>query len=796
MEDDGRWTVQAHTGHVGDPYETHSDIAITEKFDAIVVALPAWEVLKLAGINEFFPGDIMESLSQLTYDSRYSVALNFNSWFKQDLESWFGKRSEVVLNDGVLHLVAYQGVKRKDYCVLVCHTARSFRVSRFNDRQGMENEVVERVLDGLAAQMNVSISLLRTALRACKVIDWRHCQVEDALQPPDSARQHCIVSYSAPTLMLAGDYITTSNFSGCFWSACAAARAVHKGLEQQSNVHHSQEHWSQSVVPVPRPLKSKSGLRILIVGAGATGSMLAAHLRRQFGNCLGHLAVWEAARGAAGRSATRKYGVGYDSKAIIADMGTQVLSFDNDHYPSIQEAWYLSHEGVIHRAHSLSATEERKTVQDGNCTHYWARNGTSSVSRTYLKDAQPNDLRFGCRVKNIRLADDGTVQRGDGLRYLVSANVGSVSDPHAKDSHEVVSSLQDEFHAVVLTGTAPAILRLVGCAEFSDHKHQVAGNNSNSKLFPISQELHRSLSAVQYDQRYAISMVFQPWLQTKIEAKFQGNTEILVDDGLIHMIAFQGAKREQSHPVLVVHTSRKTDFADLGCQDRKLLDNIWTQVRSRVLDMLQVDSAFFDLGLLAADIVNWRECQNVSSDSRLKSGAIAACSRPPLMLAGDFMTSASFSGVVEAVKRTKESLARCFGLEAEISCCAGRDESSWTNGHAEARMIRKKRKRPGRRLGFNESVHLSTEDPEHRHPLLEQWGNTSSEIRYESTPQKHIDYSSGGKGDIVDKYDNWESQMEERDMIRKEDMDIPSRLQSSQVGNARTEMIGSLRRRR
>jgi hypothetical protein len=74
-------------------------------------------------------------------------------------------------------------------------------------------------------------------------------------------------------------------------------------------------------------------------------------------------------------------------------------------------------------------------------------------------------------------------------------------------------------------------------------------------------------------------------------------------------------------------------------------------------------------------------------------------------------------------------------------------------------MIRKKRKRPGRRLGFNESVHLSTEDPEHRHPLLEQWGNTSSEIRYESTPQKHIDYSSGGKGDIVDKYDNWESQM-------------------------------------
>lgn len=286
----GGWQVMAEDGEVSDPYEPGKvHASVQEHFNAVVVALPAWETLKIAGIQSVLPAQLVAGMRCVEYDSRYAVGLSFLPYFTKDIETWLGNRAEVVINDSVVHLVAYQGPKRgNEFCVVVCHTTRNYRTADQNFREC----VLEAVLASLANQMSISVTALKMPLHSHKVIDWKDCQCTSVLE---GASGGCALIGSPSPLVLAGDYFAPASFGAVFKSACSSAMALRSQLPVEGSI--------------PRSLaySGPTGPRVLIIGAGLSGCLLAAQLRRQFGNQIPYLAVWDCARGAAGRGATRRF---------------------------------------------------------------------------------------------------------------------------------------------------------------------------------------------------------------------------------------------------------------------------------------------------------------------------------------------------------------------------------------------------------------------------------------------------------------------------------------------------------
>lgn len=71
--------------------------------------------------------------------------------------------------------------------------------------------------------------------------------------------------------------------------------------------------------------------RLLIVGAGLTGSVSAALLRRKFPKELLDITVWEKSQGAGGRMNTNRFPG--DSKGLSSvDLGAQYISATSEYY--------------------------------------------------------------------------------------------------------------------------------------------------------------------------------------------------------------------------------------------------------------------------------------------------------------------------------------------------------------------------------------------------------------------------------------------------------------------------------
>ncbi|CAE7242298.1 Rnls, partial [Symbiodinium natans] len=98
--------------------------------------------------------------------------------------------------------------------------------------------------------------------------------------------------------------------------------------------------------------------RVLIVGAGATGSSAALRLR-QLG-VEAKLEVWEKARGPGGRMSTNRQDI--DGSTVRADMGAQYLSLDPADAASTQVSELLLAKGICAKVSpaQLSATPERQ----------------------------------------------------------------------------------------------------------------------------------------------------------------------------------------------------------------------------------------------------------------------------------------------------------------------------------------------------------------------------------------------------------------------------------------------------
>ncbi|XP_042313746.1 renalase isoform X5 [Sceloporus undulatus] len=127
--------------------------------------------------------------------------------------------------------------------------------------------------------------------------------------------------------------------------------------------------------------------RVLIVGAGLTGSLCAALLRRELPRPhLAHLEVWEKARGAGGRMATSRRG-GASNADSTADLGAQYVTRGPDsarRHPSFYED-LLAH-GILK---PLTAVLEGMVVKEG-AENFVTPQGTSSIVKHYLKESVIN----------------------------------------------------------------------------------------------------------------------------------------------------------------------------------------------------------------------------------------------------------------------------------------------------------------------------------------------------------------------------------------------------------------------
>ncbi|XP_058044249.1 renalase isoform X3 [Ahaetulla prasina] len=171
--------------------------------------------------------------------------------------------------------------------------------------------------------------------------------------------------------------------------------------------------------------------RILIVGAGPTGSLCAALLRAEFPQRLLRVVVWDKAQGAGGRMSTSR---STRDPKCTADLGAQYITRTPD-YAKAHQSFYedlLSH-GVLK---PLTAPVKGMVVKEG-VDNFVTPQGSSSIVKHYLNKAADTDVFYNHHVTQICLKDG---------KWEVGTSTGS----------------SDCFDTVILTMPVPQILQLQG----------------------------------------------------------------------------------------------------------------------------------------------------------------------------------------------------------------------------------------------------------------------------------------------------------------------------------------------
>ncbi|XP_036592048.1 renalase isoform X2 [Trichosurus vulpecula] len=169
--------------------------------------------------------------------------------------------------------------------------------------------------------------------------------------------------------------------------------------------------------------------RLLVVGAGLTGALCAALLKRGQGRPVS-VAVWEQARDPGGRMATARSA---RDPQCGADLGAQYVTrmarSAQQHRSFYDE---LLTQGVLK---PLTSAIEGMVVKEGDC-NFVAPQGTSSIVKHYLKESGV-EVSYGHCVTEIYLKDD---------KWEVHKEAGGF----------------EQFDIIILTMPVPQILQLRG----------------------------------------------------------------------------------------------------------------------------------------------------------------------------------------------------------------------------------------------------------------------------------------------------------------------------------------------
>ncbi|XP_040922639.1 renalase [Toxotes jaculatrix] len=328
--------------------------------------------------------------------------------------------------------------------------------------------------------------------------------------------------------------------------------------------------------------------RVLIVGAGLTGSLCACLLRRELQNKV-QIVVWDKARGSGGRMSTSR---SPDPSSHSADLGAQYITatpaYAKSHHSFYSE---LLSSGVLQPLHGL--IEGLKQKDDSK--NYVTPLGMSSVVKHFLSESGA-DLFFEHHVT-------GLYRRG--ASWEVERKAGG----------------SETFDAVVLTMPVPQILQLQG-----DLGHL------------LSVQQRQKLDGVEYSSRFAVALFFSP----DVVLSFPWAARYVTDSPCIRYIAVDSRKRKADAaglgPSLVIHTSVQFGLEHLE-RDKEDVQPIILQELHKLLPGLPQP--------ISIKCQKWRYSQVLTSVPDCP-GHMTIVNLPLLICGGDAFSHSNFDGCVES----------------------------------------------------------------------------------------------------------------------------------------------------
>ncbi|KAM6897546.1 renalase [Xenentodon cancila] len=342
--------------------------------------------------------------------------------------------------------------------------------------------------------------------------------------------------------------------------------------------------------------------RVLIVGAGLTGSLCACLLRRALQNRV-QIVVWDKARGVGGRMSTSRLP---ECSSHSADLGAQYITA-TPAYAQSHHSFYaeLLSAGVLK---PLECLVEGLRQRDG-CKDYVTPLGVGSVVKHFLSESGAD----------LFLEHHVTALYRRGASWEVERKAGG----------------SDTFDAVVLTMPVPQILQLQGDV---------------GKLLSVQQK--QQLNVVSYSSRFALALFFSP----DVVLGFSWGARYVNDSSCVRYIAVDNRKRSADAPgcgpSLVVHTSVPFGLEHLE-QDKEVVQPIILEELQRLLPNLPQP--------ISIKCQKWRYSQVLTSVPDCP-GHMTILDQPPLVCGGDAFSHSNFDGCVESALSVYGALKASLGV--------------------------------------------------------------------------------------------------------------------------------------
>ncbi|XP_053891340.1 renalase isoform X2 [Malaclemys terrapin pileata] len=368
--------------------------------------------------------------------------------------------------------------------------------------------------------------------------------------------------------------------------------------------------------------------RVLIVGAGPTGSLCAALLRRELPQRPLRIVLWDKARGAGGRMTTSR---SPHNPRCTADLGAQYITL-RPAYAQKHQSFYedlLAH-GVLK---PLTAPVEGMVMEEGS-HNFVTPQGISSIVKHYLTESGA-DVFYEHHVTQIYLR---------GGKWEVCKKTGS----------------PEQFDIVVLTIPVPQILQLQGdivnkmknallsvdalLLGRSYYRGDALYYNERQNLIKESQK--QQLESVSYSSRFALGLFYEAgtWIDVPWAAQY------ITNNPCIRFISIDNKKRniESSEfgPSVVVHTSVPFGTAHLEWDKEKVQPIILDHLENIMPGLPKPTSI---------KCQKWRYSQ-VTKAIPSCPGQMTLHIKPLLVCGGDGFTHSNFDGCIDSAICIVEAL--------------------------------------------------------------------------------------------------------------------------------------------
>ncbi|MEE6485525.1 hypothetical protein FKM82_014315 [Ascaphus truei] len=337
--------------------------------------------------------------------------------------------------------------------------------------------------------------------------------------------------------------------------------------------------------------------RVLIVGAGLTGSLCAYLLRKELPSKL-QVVIWDKARGAGGRMSTSR--CPSDPNCTV-DLGAQYITV-TPYYAQKHKRFYeeLLAQGICK---PLGAVVEGMVAKDG-AYNLVTPQGVSSIVKHYLKQSGA-DVFYERQVTQINLRDG---------KWEVCRKSGS----------------PEPFDVVVLTMPVPQMLQLQG---------------DIVNLIKPSQR--QQLETISYSSRYALGLFYEAG--TEVDVPWA--SKYITNSPCIRFISIDDKKRNLESPgvgpSLVVHTSVPFGIEHLE-QEKEVVQPLILKHLETILPNLPQP--------MYIKCQKWRYSQ-VTEAFPGCPGQLTLYSEPLLFCGGDGFTHSNFDGCTESALQIVKTLA-------------------------------------------------------------------------------------------------------------------------------------------